>query len=597
VTRTRGASTWPEYRPPADGRGPATVRAVRAAVLTPVVVLGTAVLVSADVDAVTRGLGITALVVLLGLGAVAGTRPAAEPDPRVTLALTALGAAGVVAGVAVLTVALDGDPQRFTLVFGVVTVAAAFGLPPRQRWPLVVAAACGWGVALWLGGVRDEVALVTQFGGALLLALVALRTTSSLEAALAIERSAASASRVRASLSASVLRLQSLEPQAVAEALVAGVREAGLDDAVLRVVEGDGLRTIALRTAEGIVAPPTTIGVDEGLAGLVRRTGRVQAVADYGSFPDAVPGAGDLRGMVAAPVHVGGELTAVLIGARRGRPLTGLQRQAVELLAEEAGTALGRARRFAADAATVAELRRLEERTHDFVSTVSHELRTPMTVITGLGQTLARRWDDLGPERRADLLRRIDENADRLAVMLRSLVDSSALERGRLVANTRPVDLATTVDQVLGRLSPLLAEHPTTVLVPPDTWVAADPALIEHVIENLLANAARHTPAGTPVTIAATRHDDHPEHESEVEVEVLDAGPGIGADDLPHVLERFYRAGAPTTRRSGGLGLGLALSQQVMRAHGRDLTVSSTPGEGTRFVFRLPRASPPPAGR
>jgi signal transduction histidine kinase len=506
--------------------------------------------------------------------------PADPGRPKVTPAL--IGATGVPLGIVIVSTAIDGDPQPFTMLFGVVIVAAAFALPHRQRGPLILWAIVGWGASLWFGGVRDATALVTQLGGAFLLALVALRTTSALEAALRIERSASRASRTRASLLASVLKLQSLEPQAVAEAVVTGVRDAGLDDAVLRVVDGQELRTIAVRTAEGVTPPPSTIGIADGLAGHACRSGQVEVVDDYGAYPGALSGHGDLRGMIAAPVHVDGELTAVLIGARRSYGLTALQRQAVVLLAEEAGVALGRARRFAADAATVAQLRRLDERTHDFVSTVSHELRTPMTVITGLGQTLARRWDDLDPTRRADLLRRIDENADRLAVMVRSLVDTSALERGQLVARSEPFDLGACIAQVMGRLGPLLEEHRTTIDVPEGTWVLADPSLLEHVVENLLSNAARHTPAGTLVAVVADVRGD------EVEVVVADDGPGIDPADLPHVLERFYRAGQPTTRPSGGLGLGLALSQQVLNAHDRELTVASSPGEGTRFVFRLP---------
>jgi signal transduction histidine kinase len=572
--------------PAASDRRAYTLRTTRIAAFAPVVVLGMAVLLASGAGPVQTTFGIVVLVGVVLVGA-------ATPPPSVTTGVgtpevtpAVLGASGVLVSVVVLVAALDGDPQRFTLVFGVVVVATAFALPRRQRGPLILWAFAGWAASLWFGGVRDATVVATQIGGALLIALVALRTTSALETALRIERAASRASRTRASLLASVLRLQSLEPQAIAEAVVTGVREAGLDDAVLRAVDGRELRTIAVRTAEGITPPPPVISVDDGLAGIACRSGRVEVVDDYGAHPAALPGSGDLRGMVAAPVHVDGELTAVLIGARRAVGLTSVQREAVELLAEEAGVAFGRARRFATDAATVTELRRLDERTHDFVSTVSHELRTPMTVVTGLGQTLARRWDDLEGGRRADLLRRIDENAERLAAMVRSLVDTSALERGQLVVRAEPVDLATSVGRVLGRLGPLLEGHRTGVEVPDGTWVVADPSLLEHVVENLLSNAARHTPPGTTVDVRVRVLD------GEVELEVVDDGPGIDPADLPHVLERFYRAGEPTTRPSGGLGLGLAISQQVLRAHGRDLTVASVPGEGTRFAFRLPAHRP-----
>jgi signal transduction histidine kinase len=123
-----------------------------------------------------------------------------------------------------------------------------------------------------------------------------------------------------------------------------------------------------------------------------------------------------------------------------------------------------------------------------------------------------------------------------------------------------------------------------------DLWVQADPALLAHVVENLVGNAARHTPAGTRVQIGARRDGD------DVELVVADDGPGIDEADLPHVLERFFRAGEATTRTPGGLGLGLALSQEILAAHGRSIEVASVAGSGARFSFRLD-ASPPPAGR
>lgn len=517
-----------------------------------------------------------------------GLRFRGGPDPTMhPRTMAAVAAVAVVVGTALVATIGGLDPQLFTLGFGVVVVVVSFALRRPLHRPVLLLAVAGWAAALWFGGVRDVTAVVTQLAGAGLLALVALRTTSSLAAALRIERDASAASRTRASLLASVLRLQSLEPDEVAEAVVRGVQDAGFDVAALRLLDGDRSRLVAVRTADGMPSPPATMDPGEGVAGIALREGRAVVVDHYPRHPVALEGVDDLGGMIAVPVRVEEAIAGVLVAGRRPAGVTELGREAVELLAKEVGAALRRARRFTADAATVAELRRLEGQTNDVMSTVSHELRTPMTVITGLGQTLARRWDDLDPARRADLLRRIEQNAERLGVMLRSLVDTSALERGQLVARPMPVDLATGVGAVLGRLTPVLEDHLITVDVPPGTIVVADQALVEHVLENLLTNAARHTPPGTRVSVTARHHDD------EVEVAVADDGPGIPGPDLPHVLERFYRAGEPATRPVGGLGLGLALSQQVLRAHDRELTVSSTPGRGTRFAFELPAATPP----
>lgn len=572
--------------PPAVTRRALTARAVRIASLVPVGVLAASGIVHGveHVAVLTVALIVVVLLVVVGLSTerlrqTEGDRPPISP--------AVIGAVGVIAGVVALTAGTAADSQHLAIIFGVVIVAAAFVLPQRHRRPVVAWSLLGWAVTLVADGVRDPVLLVTQVGGAALLAVVALLSTGALESALRIEREASRESRTRASLLASVLRLQALEPTAVMQAVVQGARDAGFDSAILRVVDGPDLRLVAARPLPG-TDPPVRLGPDTGLASIARRTGRPVVVANYRDHPASISGSLELRGAVAAPVLVDGEVAAILVAGRRELGLTRLQVEAIELLAEEAGIALGRARRFEADASTVAELRRLDERTHDFVSTVSHELRTPMTVIHGLGQTLERRWDDLAPPRRADLLRRIDQNAERLAVMVRSLVDTSALDRGELVARTSTVELAACVTAVLGRLVSLFEDHPVHVEVDDAIAVEADPSLLEHVIENLLSNAARHTPRGTQVWVRATPVG------PDVRVDIADDGPGIPETDLPHVLERFYRAGEPTTRPSGGLGLGLALSQQILQAHGQELTVRSGPTEGTSFEFRLRAASDGP---
>jgi signal transduction histidine kinase len=574
---------------PAAGREQAptrrvlTARAIRVAALAPIVVIGLSVLILGDgsrSDLAGAALLGLVVVVLAGLTTDRLRRLDVEPAP---LLPAVIGALGVLVGVVALSLASALAAPRLSVSFGVVIVAAAFALPERQRLPLIAFALAGWAATLFLDGSSDPLELVTQLSGAVALAYVSLLCTSSLEAALAVEREASRASRTRASLLSSVLRLQALEPAAVADAVVRGAREAGFDSALLRVTDGPDLRLVAARPVPGD-DPPMRLGPGVGIASIARRTGQPVLVRDYGEHPARLADRPELRGSIAIPITVEGSIGAVLIAGRREAGLTPLQLQAIELLAEEAGVALGRARRFAADASTVAELRRLDDRTHDFVSTVSHELRTPMTVINGLGQTLSRRWDDLSSERRADLLRRIDENAERLAVMVRSLVDTSALDRGQLVARTTRVDLAGCVRSVLGRLGPVMEDHPIHLEVADGMAVEADPSLLEHVVENLLSNAVRHTPPGTKVWVRAGRTG------SEIAVEVIDDGPGIPEADLPHVLERFYRAGEPTTRPSGGLGLGLALSQQILRAHDRELTVRSREGRGTAFAFELPAA-------
>jgi signal transduction histidine kinase len=166
--------------------------------------------------------------------------------------------------------------------------------------------------------------------------------------------------------------------------------------------------------------------------------------------------------------------------------------------------------------------------------------------------------------------------------MVRSLLDTSAFEEGELEIDRQVVGARDSIVALLDRMASITTSHPISLLVPPELRVEVDPGLFEHVLENLLTNVAKHTPPGTRVELSAVRRGDR------VEVAVADEGPGIPAADLPHVLDRFYRGGEPDRRASGGLGLGLALARQVVEAHGSELRVESTEGEGTRFSFEVP---------
>jgi signal transduction histidine kinase len=568
-------------------------RTTRFASFVPLVVLGAVAVIGADDTRIRTIAAATGIVLLLAVvwvarpGVWAWRATATRPSPVPLL----VGASAVAGTVALLTGGFGLDVRATTIAFGVIAVVGMFALPSGHRETLVVVAVVGWVAVLPASGVDDAAVLVCQAIGAVLLATVAWRNLRSLEVAVATERRAAESAAERAGLLATLLRLQSLEPDAVLEGVVDGAATIGFASVLLFLPEDGGLRLAVERTAPGEPPPPRWLGPGEGVAGEVMATGRTLVVPEYAQHPQALDRPGQLRGTVACPVLADGDVAAVLIARRPARGVDAADRDTVVLLAEEAGAALARARRFAADAAVVAELQRLDVLTQDFVSTVSHELRTPMTVIAGLGQTLQRRWDDLTPDRRTDLLRRIDSNAERLATMVRSLIDTSALERGELSVTPSPVPFLPLVAGVVNRLAPLFEGYDVVVDVADDMVIVADEALLNHVVENLLANVAQHTPAGTRVTVDARCRGEL------VEVSVTDDGPGIAADDLRHVTERFFRAGTTGPRRSpGGLGLGLALAQQILQAHGVPLRAWSEVGVGTAFSFALPDGSSTPGG-
>jgi signal transduction histidine kinase len=570
--------------------------AVKAAIAVPSVASLTYGLVTgriADVE-----LFVVLLVAALLLAAVAVFRPwrGARADELEHVWQVLSGTVGVGLAAPFLVAAVEVDVERFSLLFAVILVVGAYSYPTRLRLPLCLWALVVWAATLWWAGVDDPAVLGLHLGGGLLVLGTSIRTSDALAAAIDVETTTRAEAEQRAQLLASVLRTNSLRPDDVLDAVTSGLVEAGFDAVAIRefAPESNSLRLVTGSPGlEELGLPPELPLERGGLSAIAFETGEPILVDDYASHPAAIRPERPLLGMIAVPVGSDGGMRAVVLAARRSGRISAVQREATVLLAEQAGRALDRAGAFEADRRTVEQLQLLDVHTHDFVSTVSHELRTPLTVIQGLGQTLSRRWDELDPPRRADLLGRIDANAERLSVMVRSLLDTSAMEEGRLDLRPRPLKVRETVLRLLHRLSSLTAAHPIDVSIREDVEVVADPGLLEHVLENLLTNVAKHTPRGTQVHISARGLGPR------VRIEVRDDGPGIDPEDLPHVLDRFFRGGAPTRRTSSGLGLGLALARQIVEAHGTKLEVESTPDGGTTFAFELPAVSevvPPSAG-
>lgn len=224
--------------------------------------------------------------------------------------------------------------------------------------------------------------------------------------------------------------------------------------------------------------------------------------------------------------------------------------------------------------------RRAERLKSDFIATISHELRTPITPIRGYADLLKRRWDRMSEEKRASVLETIEERADHLARLVDDLlmaartetdtalrVDASSVNLVDVVA-----DAATGFPEIDGRL---------TIAASPPLMVVADRTRVVQIISNLVGNALKYTPADSPIEIGFKTEA------GMVLVEVTDHGPGIAADEQEKVFERFYRIEDPLTMRTGGSGLGLHISRQLARAMGGDVTLKSSPGQGSTFILRL----------
>jgi signal transduction histidine kinase len=220
----------------------------------------------------------------------------------------------------------------------------------------------------------------------------------------------------------------------------------------------------------------------------------------------------------------------------------------------------------------------------DFVANVSHELKTPLTSIQGFSQALLDGTAST-PEAAARAARVVHEEAARMRRMVDELLILARFDAGEMVMARGPVELAPLLRGCAEKLTPQAqAAHVALELdVPEPLIVAGDADRLAQVFANLLDNGVAHTPAGGQVAVAARRVD----QERAVEVTVTDTGPGIPAEALPRIFERFYQVDK-ARRRSRGAGLGLAIIKEIVEAHGGTVTVESVVGLGSKFTVRLP---------
>ncbi len=221
------------------------------------------------------------------------------------------------------------------------------------------------------------------------------------------------------------------------------------------------------------------------------------------------------------------------------------------------------------------------------LSSLSHDMRTPLGAITGAASSLLEEHSALSEPARQDLLKTILEEAQRMNRLIGNLLDMIRVESGALEVQKEWQPLEETVGVALIRLDDRLRGHPVTVQLPSDLpLVPVDGVLIEQVFVNLLENAVKYTPPGTPIEISAAATD------GVVRVEVADRGPGFSPEEENRIFDKFYRAqGAPT---QGGIGLGLTICRGIITAHGGRIWAENRSGGGAVFRFTLPLTGAPP---
>jgi two-component system, OmpR family, sensor histidine kinase KdpD len=298
-----------------------------------------------------------------------------------------------------------------------------------------------------------------------------------------------------------------------------------------------------------------------------RRAEAWRVAAAAGGSPSPHPSDGQTE----VPVDDG------LVLVLRGRSLAAADRRLVEAFATHAAIAL-RQQRLGEQAATARELAEIDRLRTALLSAVSHDLRSPLASAKASVGSLRGTAVTFSEEDRRELLATAEESLDRLDRLVDNLLDMSRLQAGALALDLQEVSVLDAVTRAMDDLGE--GSRPVAVSVPADLPdVMADPALLERILVNVLANALRFSPPQEPPSIAASVHD------ARVHLRVVDHGPGIPQEERDRVFRPFQRMG--DRDNTTGVGLGLALSRGLAEAMGGTLGPDETPGGGVTMILTL----------
>ncbi|MGR6914775.1 DUF4118 domain-containing protein [[Actinomadura] parvosata] len=512
----------------------------------------------------TRGVGVTTAALAGSIDvhivpheAIAKGRDQARSGAALTRRRRLSGWALALLGMPLLTAAVR--PAGLTLpseilLFLLLVVAVAL---TGGMWPALTAAVLGFGLLNWFFTPPLHTLTIAEPENVLALAifvLVAAMVSTVVDLAARRSREAARSradAEVLSTLAGHVLRGESALPS-----LLARMRETFGLSAVTLLERGSALeRGQELERGSG----------DGGTSGDWR------VVATSGGMPATSPGTADHDVVI----------DDRLVLAARGRPLEASDRRVLEAFAAEAAVALRQQRlREAADrAGPLAEADRMRTA---LLAAVGHDLRTPLASARAAVESLRSTdvtWSD---EDRAELLATADESLIKLSRLVSNLLDMSRLQAGVLGVTLEPVAIEDVLPHAVDDLGPP-AGRLVTEIPPGMPDVMADPALLERVLVNLVANAVRHSPADRPVRIGASWHGDR------VEIRVIDRGPGIPPEAHERVFLPFQRLGDRDNHT--GVGLGLALSRGLTEAMGGTLIPEDTPGGGLTMTVSLRRVT------
>jgi PAS domain S-box-containing protein len=237
--------------------------------------------------------------------------------------------------------------------------------------------------------------------------------------------------------------------------------------------------------------------------------------------------------------------------------------------------------------ADITKLKEVDRLKSNIISSVSHELKTPLTTIKTYLMLLQRGK----PEKREGYIQVLERESDRLAQIIEDLLDLSALDTGRIPSTLEPTEAGVIVERVFNSFLTRAISISVRLTIDLESslpLVIADAGQLEQVLSNLAVNALNYADVGDSVTISA--RSDQLNGEPAVCFIVSDTGPGISAEEIPHLFDRFYRGQAARASNAPGTGLGLTICREIVEIHEGSIEVESQPGEGTKFTVLIPSA-------
>ncbi|MEM9526115.1 MAG: HAMP domain-containing sensor histidine kinase, partial [Bacteroidota bacterium] len=238
--------------------------------------------------------------------------------------------------------------------------------------------------------------------------------------------------------------------------------------------------------------------------------------------------------------------------------------------------------------ANIEEMKSLDQLRRELIANISHDLRTPLAIIQGFVETLIMKTESMEPEERKRHLNTIYNSSERLSLLISQLFEYSKLEAQQIEPQKEPFNVGELAQDVAHKFSVLAEKKGITIRINVAEnlpRIFADLGLVERVLNNLMDNALKFTPAGGEVLLEmqADRHA--------VKVRVADTGPGIPEAELPHIFDRYRKGQRTGDGRNTGAGLGLAIVKKILELHDQSIQIKSKLQEGTSFIFELPRTS------